>query len=137
MIPLLSHTRNTLGITRERNQTWTLTLILTSWFFIDILWLSFYYEDFLVMFLEGLHPHREIGLLVFLPVMSVFWTLPLSVTSIMYYRLIYNTQSRIVPWSPLFLSMWCGCSFSLLLPVLPWTCPAWTPCCGLTTHPTL
>ena len=79
----------------------------------------------------------EIGLLVFLPVMSIFWTLPLSVTSIMYYRLIYNIQSRIVPWSQLFLSMWCGCSFFLLLPVLPWTCPAWTPFCGLTTHPTL
>lgn len=30
-------------------------------FFIDILRDFFYYEDFLVMFLEGLHPHREIA----------------------------------------------------------------------------
>ena len=67
------------------------------------------------MFPEGSHPHMEIGRLLFLPVICVFWTLPLSVTSIMYYRLIYNTQSRIVPWSQLFLSMWCGYSSSFFL----------------------
>ena len=56
----------------------------------------------------------------------MYFGLCLSRNTVMYYGLIYDTQSRGAPWAQLYVSMRCGWRFFLLLPVLPYTHPAWT-----------